>query len=114
MRYGKERDPLADLCGGRRLHLRWGDISVPVRRFWRTGLALDAGTRPIPGLVHLYVGDRHVATGLICSDTIAHGEHRFHFKRMTICTDAPPADYASDDIPVAGLLAAPDRIRTGL
>ena len=107
---------LAQLNGiTRGLQLRWGDASVPVRRIWKGGLALDIGTRPLPGLVQLYAGDRHLATGLICSDAIEHGEHRFHFKRMTFCMDRAPADYAiQDDTAIAGLLPAPDRIRAGL
>ncbi len=82
---------------GSEYRLAWGRISVPVRRIWRTGLALSQDdARHMPGLVHLYCGDDHVATGLIVSHEIAVDEHRFHFKRLTLCEAGPARDWAPD------------------
>ncbi|QFU09632.1 hypothetical protein PARPLA_00808 [Rhodobacteraceae bacterium THAF1] len=107
-------DRKAKAAGFTGLRLVWGETYAPVRRFWKSGLALDAGTRAVPGLVHLYEGERHVATGLIVSDAVEGDEHRFHFKRITFCTDHAPLDYAVDDDVPARLLTSPDRVRPGL
>ena len=96
------------------LRLVWGEHSAPVRRIWKDGLALDAGIGSLPGLVSLLDGERHVATGLICSDEIDGDEHRFHFKRMTFAAESPPLDYATGDTVPAGMLMSPERMRSGL
>ncbi len=77
--------------------LAWGTRSVPVRRIWRGGLALDPGAvRHMPGRVRLLRGAEHVATGLLVSDGIEGGEHRFRFKTLAFADAAPARDYAAD------------------
>ena len=99
----------------RGLRLVFGATSVPLRSLSRGGLSVEARSAPrLPGHVHIYAGDRHLASGLICCDRIDGDEHRFLFKRMTPSKTRPPRDYApgGELCPVRDRGA--DRLRQGL
>ncbi|SPJ24843.1 hypothetical protein PAA8504_02683 [Palleronia abyssalis] len=104
----------ADQSSGPAYRIVWANRSIPVQSLTVNGLAIASDTTTsIPGVVRLYRGDEHVATGLIVSGVVEGDLHHFHFKRITLSGFAPPRDYAPDGVvPPADPL--PARIRAGM
>lgn len=102
----------AALGGGSGLRIVHGTRSVPILHLTARGLSVDAARASgLPGLVHIYEGDTHLASGLICSDAVENGEHRFHFKRLTLRAERPPLDFAPGDEAFRAVPHSVDRLR---
>lgn len=87
--------------------------SFRVLRFWDTGFALDAADAPkLRGFVDIYDRGFHLYQCLIVASEEENGQMIFEFKRLTAIHDAPPADFAVDDLSPAGLLENKGRIDT--
>ncbi|MFP4043255.1 MAG: hypothetical protein ACLFTP_01580 [Rhodosalinus sp.] len=81
-----------------------GGASHPVLRLWREGFAMAGHERPLRGMVDLYDGPKHLGRCLIVATAEEAGERHFEFKRAPRRGPAPPADFAREAEPPAGVL----------
>lgn len=88
-----------------RLHIRVGEAVFPVLRQWPGGFSLDAASAPrLRGLVDLYDGPRHILQGLIVAWVEDADEIRCEFKRATVVSDGPAADFWRGEPGPAGFI----------
>jgi hypothetical protein len=87
-----------------RLRIVADGSSHPLLRLWRDGFAMAEDEPRLRGMVDLYDGPKHLGRCLIVATAEEAGERRFEFKRTPARGPAPPADFARDVDPPAGLL----------
>jgi hypothetical protein len=87
-----------------RLRIVADGASHPVLRVWREGFAMAGHEPPLRGMVDLYDGPKHLGRCLIVATAEEAGERHFEFKRAPCRGPAPPADFAREAEPPAGLL----------
>lgn len=88
-----------------RLCVHDGDDVYRIRRFWETGLSLNAehGDK-LRGRVEIYDGARHVYQCLIINSRQEGEEYIFDFKWLNPVTEQPAVDFVRQDAAPAGLL----------
>ena len=87
-----------------RLRIVADGASHPILRLWQEGFAMGAHELPLRGMVDLYDGPKHLGRCLIVATAAEAGERHFEFKRAPRRGPAPPADFAREAEPPAGLL----------
>lgn len=106
VRDGLEQARRAALHRNDRLCVHDGEEVYRVRRFWDTGLSIDAhhGDK-LRGRVEIYDGARHLYQCLIVNGTEDGDEIVFDFKWLNAVSDSPAVDYVREREAPAGLIA---------
>jgi hypothetical protein len=88
-----------------RLRVQSSDQEFRVLTSWENGFSLEETDHPhLRGVVDLYEGPRHVSHCLIIHSRTENGRILYEYKRATVPSDGPAADFVHETVTPLALL----------